>query len=81
MAIRLTPREQELIAAILAGAANKEIADRLGLKVQTVKNQLATLYQKTGASSRLELAMFVVRGTLDLGVSDTAAPQSVAGDE
>ena len=80
MAIRLTPREQELIAAILAGAANKEIADRLGLKVQTVKNQLATLYQKTGASSRLELAMFVVRGTLDLGGSDTA-PQSVAGDE
>ena len=81
MAIRLTPREQELIAAILAGSGNKEIAERLGLKVQTVKNQLATLYQKTGASSRLELAMFVVRGTLDLGVPDGAAPQSASSDD
>jgi DNA-binding NarL/FixJ family response regulator len=50
---------------ILEGAGNREIAARLGLKEQTVKNQLATLYRKTGASSRLELAMFAVQGRLE----------------
>jgi DNA-binding NarL/FixJ family response regulator len=61
----LTPRERQLIGVILEGAGNREIAERLGLKVQTVKNQLATLYRKTGVSSRLELAMFAVTGRLD----------------
>lgn len=64
--MRLTPRERQLLAAILDGAGNREIAERLGLKEQTVKNQLATLFRKTGASSRLELAMFAVSGRLEL---------------
>jgi len=64
MGSQLTPRERQLIGVILEGAGNREIAARLGLKEQTVKNQLATLYRKTGASSRLELAMFAVQGRL-----------------
>ena len=64
----LTRRERELVAAILRGATNREIARTLGVKEQTVKNQLATLYQKAGASSRLELAMMIVSGRLDVGV-------------
>ena len=71
--VDLTPREQQLVAALLRGAGNKEIAGLLGLKVQTVKNQLATLYQKTGASTRLELAMFIVTGRLDVGVTPEPA--------
>jgi DNA-binding NarL/FixJ family response regulator len=65
MRVPLTQRERELLAVILDGAGNREIAARLGLKEQTVKNQLATLYRKTGASSRLELAMLAVSGRLD----------------
>ncbi len=65
MGSQLTPRERQLIGVILEGAGNREIAARLGLKEQTVKNQLATLYRKTGASSRLELAMFAVQGRLE----------------
>lgn len=65
MRVPLTPRERQLVAVILDGAANREIAARLGLKEQTVKNQLATLYRKTGASSRLELAMLAVSGKLE----------------
>jgi two-component system, NarL family, nitrate/nitrite response regulator NarL len=65
MPSQLTPRERQLIEVILEGAGNREIAARLGLKEQTVKNQLATLYRKTGASSRRELAMFAVTGRLE----------------
>ena len=65
MRMPLTPRERQLLAIILDGARNREIADRLGLKEQTVKNQLATLYRKTGASSRLELAMLAVSGRIE----------------
>jgi DNA-binding NarL/FixJ family response regulator len=60
MAVRLTSRERQLVAAILAGSANGEIARSLGLKEQTVKNQLVTLYRKTGTSTRLELALFAI---------------------
>jgi DNA-binding NarL/FixJ family response regulator len=60
------------VTAILRGATNKAIARTLGVKEQTVKNQLATLYQKTGASSRLELAMGIVTGRLDVGVDPGA---------
>ena len=53
---RLTPRERDLLHAILEGCSNKEIAARLGIGVQTVKNRLSALYAKFGVTSRLELA-------------------------
>jgi DNA-binding NarL/FixJ family response regulator len=62
--IRLTTRERQLVAAILAGCRNKDIARQHGVSEQTVKNQLKTLYRKAGVSSRLELAMRVVTGHL-----------------
>lgn len=61
---RLTPRERDLVQAILDGCSNKEIAVRLGIGVQTVKNRLAVLYDKCGVSSRLELALYATRHRL-----------------
>ena len=54
---RLTPRQQRLLRALLAGLTNRQIAGRLGLREQTVKNQLSVLYGKLGVRSRLELAV------------------------
>jgi DNA-binding NarL/FixJ family response regulator len=58
---RLTKREQEIVAALLRGCANKEIARELGVSDQTVKNQLTTLFRKVGLSGRLELVASVWR--------------------
>jgi DNA-binding NarL/FixJ family response regulator len=58
---RLTPRERALVTAILEGCSNREIAARLGLTEQTVKNQLTIVFDKLGVSSRLELAMYAVK--------------------
>jgi two-component system, NarL family, nitrate/nitrite response regulator NarL len=56
----LTRRELEIIGAIVAGESNKEIADRLSISIQTVKHHLTSIFDKTGVSSRLELALFAV---------------------
>ena|SRR5439155_8455864 len=53
----LTARELQIVAAILSGCTNKDIADRLALSPQTVKHHLANIFDKLGVSSRLELAL------------------------
>jgi DNA-binding NarL/FixJ family response regulator len=59
--IRLTRREHEILELLMEGCTNKQIAERLGVSSQTVKNQLSTLYQKARVSSRLELVLFAQR--------------------
>jgi two-component system nitrate/nitrite response regulator NarL len=57
----LTPRELEIVAAIVDGDSNRDIADRLDISLQTVKHHMTNIFDKTGASSRLELAVFAIR--------------------
>ena len=57
MTARLTPRKQQILRALLSGSTNREIARRLGLREQTVKNQLSVVYGKLGVRNRLELAV------------------------
>jgi two-component system, NarL family, nitrate/nitrite response regulator NarL len=62
----LTPREVEIVDAIAAGDSNREIASRLGISLQTVKHHLTSIFDKTGTSTRLELALFAIRqGVVD----------------
>ena len=56
----LTPREHEVVRAVLRGASNAAIASDLGLSPQTVRNHLSSVYFKLGVSSRLELALLVM---------------------
>ena len=60
----LTPREMEVISAIVAGCTNKEIALRFSLSEQTVKHHLTSIFDKLGVSSRLELALFATQNNL-----------------
>ena len=52
----LTKRELEVLALLLEGWRNQDIAERLGLSPNTVKNHVYNVYQKTGAATRVELA-------------------------
>lgn len=54
----LTPRDRLMVRLLAAGATNREIAARLGLREQTVKNRLSTIYGKLGLRNRLELAAY-----------------------
>lgn len=57
----LTPRELEIVDAVAAGESNREIAVRLSISLQTVKHHLTSIFDKTGTSTRLELALFAIR--------------------
>ena len=50
----LTRREQQLVQLVSEGLTNKEIAARLYLSEQTVKNHIQRMLRKAGASDRLE---------------------------
>jgi DNA-binding NarL/FixJ family response regulator len=57
---RLTPKELKIVALIVQGFKNKEIANLLGTTEQVVKNYLRNVYDKIGVSDRLELALFTI---------------------
>jgi DNA-binding NarL/FixJ family response regulator len=57
---RLTPREREIVGAVVAGFANKEIAQKFALSEDTVKHHLTNIFNKTGVSNRLELAVAAI---------------------
>ena len=60
----LTPRELEIVSAVVAGFANREIAEHFKISEDTVKHHLSNIFDKTGVSTRLELALFAVNQAL-----------------
>ena len=60
----LTPRELEITALVAEGCANKEVASVCKISDETVKHHLKNIFDKTGVSSRLELAVFAMNHAL-----------------
>jgi two-component system nitrate/nitrite response regulator NarL len=58
--VRLSPRERQIITFITDGCSNQDIAARLSLRIQTVKNHLSRIYRKLGVPNRVQLAVFGV---------------------
>ena len=58
---RLTPREAEVCAHVVAGRLNKQVAAALGTTEKTVKVHRARVMQKMGAASLAELVRLVDR--------------------
>lgn len=52
----LSFQEQRIVALLTEGLTNKEIGDQLGLTEKTVKNYLATIFDKLGISRRAQAA-------------------------
>jgi DNA-binding NarL/FixJ family response regulator len=57
---RLTPKEMRIVALVVQGCKNRVIAIRLKTSEQVIKNCLRAVFDKTGVSDRLELALFTV---------------------
>jgi DNA-binding NarL/FixJ family response regulator len=85
---RLTPKEMRIVALIVQGCKNREIATRLKTTEQVIKNYLRSIYDKTGVSDRLELALFTIHhralaaAAAEVGskleAEEAAAPQAMA---
>jgi DNA-binding NarL/FixJ family response regulator len=56
----LTPRELEVVTCIVEGCSNKDIAKQFTISEETVKRHLSNIFDKTGVSTRLELALFAI---------------------
>jgi two-component system nitrate/nitrite response regulator NarL len=57
----LTPREQELAAFVAAGYNNREIAERLVISENTVKNHMKNILDKLGLHNRVQLAAYAIQ--------------------
>jgi len=60
----LTPREREVLSLVVAGCANKEIAQRFAVSEETIKHHLTRMFDKVGAANRVELALTATRNGL-----------------
>jgi DNA-binding NarL/FixJ family response regulator len=56
----LSAREREIVALVAQGYKNKEMAEKMFISEQTVKNHLHNIFDKLGVSDRLELALFAI---------------------
>lgn len=57
----LTPREREILAHVAIGATNKQIAQRLIISENTVKNHMKNVLEKLQLQNRVQLAAYAVR--------------------
>jgi DNA-binding NarL/FixJ family response regulator len=76
---RLTPKELKIVALIVQGCKNKEIAVRLNTTEQVIKNYLRSVYDKTGVSDRLELALFTIHHRILAEAAQAIGDQMLQG--
>ncbi|HEY6351454.1 MAG TPA: LuxR C-terminal-related transcriptional regulator [Candidatus Angelobacter sp.] len=71
---RLTPAQSRIAALVAEAYPNREIARKLNVKEQTIRNELSRIFRKLGVWNRVELAL-VVR-TKDGAVCQTLKQQT-----
>jgi DNA-binding NarL/FixJ family response regulator len=59
--ISLSAREMEILDLICQGASNKDIAKRLGISYQTVKNHVTAILHKLGVSDRTQAVLYALK--------------------
>jgi DNA-binding NarL/FixJ family response regulator len=60
-ALTLSDREIEILTSVAKGELNKEIANRLGLSYQTIKNHMTSILKKLNAGSRTEATCIAIK--------------------
>jgi DNA-binding NarL/FixJ family response regulator len=67
----LSPREEQVVNLVAEGIGNRQVAQQLGIKENTVKKSLLRIYDKLGVSNRVELVLY----TLTHRGAETSAPR------
>ena len=62
----LSAREREIVGLVAQGYKNKEMAEKMFISEQTVKNHLHNIFDKLGVSDRLELALYAIHKGLHI---------------
>ena len=62
----LSQREREIVSLVAQGYKNREMAEKMFISEQTVKNHLHNIFDKLGVSDRLELALYALHKGLHL---------------
>ena len=57
---RLTARELDVVAALVRGRSNKEIALELGIGLRTIESYVSAILNKLGVRSRTEATIFAI---------------------
>lgn len=63
-AFALTARELEIVSAVASGHTNRQMAEKFSIAEDTIKHHLTSIFDKTGVSNRLELALFAIHHRL-----------------
>jgi len=69
----LTARENQVVSLVAEGIGNREIAQQLGVKENTVKKSLLRIYDKVGISNRVELVLYALTNrSMQIGAQNPA---------
>ncbi len=83
-ASQLSSKEREIVALVTQGYKNPDIAEKLAIAEQTVKNHLHDIYEKLNVTDRLELALYAISpvsipGHRLLGAAAKPQPRQIEG--
>jgi DNA-binding CsgD family transcriptional regulator len=74
---QLSEREQEILRLVAQGLSNQQIANQLGVSINTVKVHLRNVFGKLGVASRTEASMYAIRNGI-VPVDFVAEPVTTA---
>lgn len=63
--VRLSPRQRQLCGLVSRGLTNQQIAQEMGIALETVKNYMVVLFDEVGVFSRAELALWTREHVLE----------------
>ncbi len=76
----LTPREGEIVSLVALRLTNKQIAERMFISAQTVKNHLHNIFEKLGFTDRLQLALYAIQQEMQGSQADGSRGWKAAQD-
>jgi DNA-binding CsgD family transcriptional regulator len=77
----LTPAEARLVARLITGESLRPCAEALGIKYETVRSYLKSVFQKTKTRRQAELVLVVIHAMNAANFGEVDAPQAGTGDK